>query len=277
MRALFPCSASLLLIYLISFGGSWIAAADPPADPELDVLRRLDLDKNGYVTPPEIPPAMKSFVAGIVRRSGLTEGKPISLDGLLRSRRELKVAPDESELKSGVVESSKSRAAAEGPRKPSPALFAENLLKLYDKNDSGLLEEGEWSRLHESWKERDAEADGTLTLEELTAAFTAIAAEAEKENGRDGSRPISPAVAAPADAQPPVNSGPRVPAKPNRVGRSRLPAWLAALDANGDDQVQMAEYSKEWPAAKIAEFMRYDRDNDGFITPAEAAAARQGR
>jgi len=51
---------------------------------------------------------------------------------------------------------------------------------------------------------------------------------------------------------------------------SGLPSWFTSKDANGDAQVSMSEYSKSWNDRTAAEFQKYDRDNDGIITPEEA-------
>ena len=40
---------------------------------------------------------------------------------------------------------------------------------------------------------------------------------------------------------------------------------------NGDGQVSMSEYSRSWSSRTVAEFQRYDRNDDGMITAKEAA------
>jgi hypothetical protein len=50
-----------------------------------------------------------------------------------------------------------------------------------------------------------------------------------------------------------------------------LPSWFKSRDANGDGQVSMNEYSRSVSQSMVAEFRRYDTNDDGIITPKEAA------
>jgi len=50
-----------------------------------------------------------------------------------------------------------------------------------------------------------------------------------------------------------------------------LPAWFQSRDANGDGQVSMSEYSRTWSSSSVADFRRYDLNDDGIITAKEAA------
>ena len=48
-----------------------------------------------------------------------------------------------------------------------------------------------------------------------------------------------------------------------------LPEWFRALDANGDGQLTVAEYAPNSEKSRLAEFARYDRNNDGVLTAQE--------
>lgn len=50
-----------------------------------------------------------------------------------------------------------------------------------------------------------------------------------------------------------------------------LPSWFKSRDKNGDGQVLMSEYSRSWSSRMVAEFSRYDTNDDGVITPKEVA------
>lgn len=50
-----------------------------------------------------------------------------------------------------------------------------------------------------------------------------------------------------------------------------LPSWFASRDANKDGQVSMSEFSRSVSESMVAEFRRYDANDDGIITAKEAA------
>jgi hypothetical protein len=50
-----------------------------------------------------------------------------------------------------------------------------------------------------------------------------------------------------------------------------LPEWFKSRDKNSDGQVQMSEYTRSWSSRMVAEFRRYDLNDDGVITSKEAA------
>jgi hypothetical protein len=54
-----------------------------------------------------------------------------------------------------------------------------------------------------------------------------------------------------------------------------IPDWFVEKDANHDGQVMMAEFAVRWNDALVAEFVQFDRNGDGVITPKECMAARE--
>jgi hypothetical protein len=48
-----------------------------------------------------------------------------------------------------------------------------------------------------------------------------------------------------------------------------LPDWFRQRDRDGDGQLTLAEYAEVGSAAADREFARYDRNQDGLITPRE--------
>ena len=48
-----------------------------------------------------------------------------------------------------------------------------------------------------------------------------------------------------------------------------LPSWFKSRDGNGDGQIAMSEYSRSWSSRTVAEFRRYDQNDDGIITAKE--------
>jgi hypothetical protein len=62
--------------------------------------------------------------------------------------------------------------------------------------------------------------------------------------------------------------------KPDDKLPTGLPSWFKSRDTNGDGQVSMSEYSRSWSSSSVAEFRRYDLNDDGIITAKEAAKAK---
>lgn len=57
---------------------------------------------------------------------------------------------------------------------------------------------------------------------------------------------------------------------------SGLPSFFARSDKNADGQVTMNEFSNSWDADTLAEFLKWDLNNDGFIIANECLAAIEG-
>jgi hypothetical protein len=54
-----------------------------------------------------------------------------------------------------------------------------------------------------------------------------------------------------------------------------IPDWFIEKDANRDGQIMMAEFATRWNNALVAEFLQFDRNGDGIVTPKECLAARE--
>jgi hypothetical protein len=54
-----------------------------------------------------------------------------------------------------------------------------------------------------------------------------------------------------------------------------IPDWFIEKDADRDGQVMMAEFATRWNEALVAEFVQFDRNRDGVVTPKECLAARE--
>jgi Ca2+-binding EF-hand superfamily protein len=145
-------------------------------------------------------------------------------------------------------------------------------MKQHDKNRSGALEkdQGEWDDLKDKdAKAMDRDRNGVITLEELTAFDMA-------ENGvrpAKKSEPSHKAVATGAAAtssDSPIRTGKtyRILSPIERLPEG-LPDWFARNDANGDGQISMAEFTRDWTPTKAAEYSRYDLNGDGMVTTDE--------
>ncbi len=120
--------------------------------------------------------------------------------------------------------------------------------------------------------------------------------------GKPGNAEPKSASAAPADSKPAASASSEKPkheektaeaastpddsaAPPEkRVIRQRsakerlpdgLPDWFREKDRDGDGQVMMSEFAREWTAEKAAEFDRLDLNHDGIITPSECLKAQR--
>ena len=149
--------------------------------------------------------------------------------------------------------------------------YAESLLKRYDKNKNGRLEKDEWGQMRGDPKAADRNNDGVITLEELTARFVHYS---QHRSSHDRSSPEGSAgsTASSGSGDQDERKSYRFLTPTERLPKG-LPDWFSDRDDNGDGQVSMAEYSGLWSDSKAAEFVRYDLDGDGVITPAECLKA----
>jgi Ca2+-binding EF-hand superfamily protein len=147
--------------------------------------------------------------------------------------------------------------------------FADGTIKENDVNKDGTLDGEEVAKMSSRRRKADINADGKITRDELIAY----------QMGFQSSSPTSSSVSVGS-----VNYGGRVASTkgiktyrfltPIERMPQGLPDWFVRSDANGDGQVSMAEFSSSWDDAKAAEFTRWDRNGDGFVTTREATAAK---
>ena len=134
---------------------------------------------------------------------------------------------------------------------------AKSLLKQYDKNENGVLEEDEWRRMHRSHWSADSNGDKRITVEELTGWLEKYS----RTDSRWGSRSRGSSDSGKRTSYRPLTPHERLP--------KHLPEWFVEKDIDCDGQVAMAEYATDWTDAKAAEFIFCDLNNDGIITPDE--------
>jgi Ca2+-binding EF-hand superfamily protein len=207
------------------------------------------------------------------RRGGRRDG-----DDSTRERRDRPSDPQPAPTTAGPPTTTTTTASgfgttASGPTDASHAegirKWAVSLIQEHDKNGNMMLEAAEQEALRRQSREADLNGDGTITLDELISHVspkpagnsTPATAKAAKSSVADASESVPPT---------------RIAAKSYRFRSAKerlpggLPEWFARKDANGDGQVAMNEYSRFWTDRTAAEFQRYDRDNDGVISPTEA-------
>ncbi len=148
------------------------------------MLRRLDKDEDGRVTPDEFAAA---------RKQGARAGQDRALKGMLRrfdEDKDGKVSRDEfpgSDERFEQIDkngdgflSKADLAGSDAPAKPNKPVTPEtdapkkpatgNLLQRLDKNGDGKLDRSEWNGEADAWKRLDKDGDGWVTAAELAAA-----------------------------------------------------------------------------------------------------------
>ena len=203
-----------------------------------------------------------------------------------------------------------SGVAQDGPVDPKIEKYVASQMKKFDQNKDGKLQDSEWKGLKNP-ELIDLDGDKAITQEEFTQrqvdlgsmkkpeadakAKAAIAArnggapppaadakEGAKDDGKktpaakdDKSTGSSSSPAAPAAPKPPPRSNRKSYKFKTAIDRlpKNLPDWFARNDANADGQISMSEYASSYTREKAREFRKYDRNDDGIITPQEALKA----
>jgi len=158
--------------------------------------------------------------------------------------------------------------------------YADGLLKQYDTNKDGTLQRDEWSQMNSKRQKADVNGDGLITKDEIIAQLSDYAKSSGSSTSSSSSSSAGPSTT--------VYGGRAVSSRTGAPGTVKtyrfltpverlpkgLPDWFTRNDTNGDGQVAMAEFSSTWDDAKTAEFTKWDRNGDGFITPREATTAQ---
>ena len=153
--------------------------------------------------------------------------------------------------------------------------WAGAMIRQYDRNKNGQLESDESKNMRGEFKTADADGDGVITREEMTARLVQFS-----QNRSDGKSPKSEAKKASSPSRPNPWADRRSYRflSPSERLPEDLPPWFLTRDENADGQIAMAEYSTDWSspsvaAANAAEFAQYDLNGDGMITPKECIVA----
>ncbi len=189
--------------------------------------------------------------------------------------------------------------AAEPSRPAEDALlakvqrYARRVIQRYDLNGDGQLQAAEWRKMHGQPALADANQDGVITVDELAQWVATYGAQrrirvdwpfpaagpevaAEQEPAADSAPPTAAASApqTPTDVvsdKTPMEHVPRETKfhlSPKRLPAG-LPGWFLARDLDGDGQLSLPEFAPHATAAQQQEFVRYDLNGDGVLTPQE--------
>lgn len=140
--------------------------------------------------------------------------------------------------------------------------YANGLIRSYDKNQDGFLTPDEWSEAKTDVRAADRNHDNRVDANELASHL----AQAERR-GSGGDRGPRRSEAGGSPASGVFDSA------HDRLPKG-TPSWFIEKDVNVDGQVAMAEYSSSWTDSVIQDFVKYDANDDGIITPLEAMNPR---
>jgi hypothetical protein len=140
--------------------------------------------------------------------------------------------------------------------------YAEALMRQYDANKSGTLEQDEWKQMRGDPGSGDRNGDGVLTVDELAQRFAGgDRRDSDRRGDRDERRRGDDERNADRKSYRATTARERLP--------KGIPDWFTRKDVNADGQVAMAEYGTSWSDSELAEFQKWDGNNDGYITPDE--------
>jgi hypothetical protein len=228
-------------------------------------LRRADANGNGMIDEDEVSGGAKAVVEGILTRLGIELKYPISLSKIAvapSSNRRRENRDDNDAESSSQDESSSDESSA------APAVNGFGATKSSLPAVPGFGQASERSN--------GSETKSAATSTRAAAAAPSTRSSSVKAGG-------TPSGSAPAASDPSADSPKRTGPKsgrflaPHERLPKELPEWFREKDANGDGQVDMAEYAAEWTADLVEQFNRYDLNHDGIITAAECLKAESPR
>ncbi|MCU0979447.1 MAG: hypothetical protein MUF25_09810 [Pirellulaceae bacterium] len=182
--------------------------------------------------------------------------------------------------------------------------YAESWVARHDADGDGKLAATEWQRLGKLPGEADTDQDAVLSVAELAQHIAKYGShrkirlmpasfgggvplpsllrpgetEAMRQSELAAPEPVAPTDEAPSEEPTSAQNAAESAHDPSHdrkffVLPSRLPAglpdWFRKGDRDGDGQLTLAEYAELGSASADKEFARYDRNQDGLLTPRE--------
>ncbi|MHB8898366.1 MAG: EF-hand domain-containing protein [Thermoguttaceae bacterium] len=266
------------------------------------MLRGFDTNRDGVIDPNEVPEDRRRFLGFIGGRMGVDFSKPLAIDKLREKVTEefggkkkkepeplvpgFGIATQQTtvlafgqrlpETKPGAVVKPATPRGGPGNEQDARAQgFAEMMMKRYDRDGSGALErdKGEWEGVKGDPNETDRNHDGRIDRDEMVARVASYMG-GEQRGGSDrggGNQGGKPGES--DDQSEPSRKSYRFLSAAERLPEG-LPSWFSERDGNKDGQVTMAEYSSSWTDSKAREYLHYDLNDDGVVTPEECLVAQ---
>lgn len=149
-------------------------------------------------------------------------------------------------------ESSRSSAQPYNAGTERYARYADALIRQYDKDKDGKLNKEEVGAMRRPPSGADADGDGVITRAELIDSISG----ATKQQGSSSETGSSSS-----------NSQSRSERRSSSSSRSNSRSVsFSENDTNGDGQLQMHEFAREWNDEVLREFKAKDKNGDGVIT-----------
>jgi Ca2+-binding EF-hand superfamily protein len=267
------------------------------------MLKDQDKNKDGFIdsvewkdgrwsTPPEESDTNKDsrlsraeLCERIARRFGLTSPPGSSSNSGSSSSSDRSRSGSSENRSSGSSDGSSSSSDAAKYKQ-----YAESLIRQFDKNKNGMLEKDEFSEMKSEHRAADMNSDGVITLDELTAKLQSYSSGSSSSSGgsssssygsRNGSSSSSGGTerrswfgskTGSSTTKPTDKKGYRLSTPTEKLPKG-LPEWFLRNDADADGQIAMVEYASTWTDQMAADFLKYDLNSDGYITPEECLAA----
>lgn len=288
------------------FGAASGSAKDPKVVAYVDsMFRTNDKNRNGYIDGKEFetirtsanPKEWDSNKDGRLSRSEMTasiSNRGTSRKASTSTANRRFVNPNDSKTTRSTSTSSQYQDRYKR--------YAASLLERYDKNKDGFLRKDEWSRVRNA-EEADKNKDGVLTVDELAShlkgmssssrSTSASSASSSRDDRNERSRESRSSRSSSRDERRSrdrnrdrdrndeddrntngVRTSYRALTAHERLPAG-LPGWFKDKDKNVNGQIEMAEYTTSWSDTKVKEFLEYDLNNDGVITPVECLKAER--
>jgi Ca2+-binding EF-hand superfamily protein len=274
------------------------------------MIRRFDRNGNNMIDPDEAQGPAQFFLQRMAQNNPKIDlSKPVPIDLLTGEMDRMRGGRGDSEEEMATEGPSLMVPDFSLPSTPTPVpgfgassskftvkveerdiKEAEERLRRYDENRDGFLSADELrrGRWPDDPMQYDRNRDGKLSASELAVRYAnqRIQEAARNANNNDrnsrGQRNDNGWVRSDGREQEQKEAESRFgDAKSYRLLTRKetvssikgLPDFFARSDADGDGQVLMSEFSSSWNEETLAEFLKWDLNNDGIITAKECLAA----
>jgi len=215
----------------------------------------------------------KDELLTFAKQNNITDGK-ITKDQYLKfwaMREELKAKKDGTDTAKGPTKGDFGKGFQKGGGgNPDDNTRADEMFKRYDKNEDGYLNKDEidlTQRFKNEWEKWDKNNDKLISLAEWRDYFKDLnqrQTQAREERKGEGEKKTDTKVAKgvivieedEAPLPPIFRAGGKLPAG--------VPTWFTELDKDKDGQVSLFEWKTG--GKDIEEFVKMDRNDDGFLT-----------